>query len=85
MTDVIAGVQILVSDRVSAHGAINETLSKYGEMIVGRMGIPNLEGDCAVISLVVQGPADALDGLMCDLTAVEAASGFRTVLAKFEE
>ncbi len=84
MTDIIAGVTILVSDRRKANGAINEILSKYGSIIAGRMGIPHLQGDSSVITLIVQGDAVAVDSMMCDLTEVEATKGFRTVLARFE-
>jgi len=83
MSDVIAGVTILVEDRRQAQQTINEILSKYGSIIAGRMGIPHLQGDRSVISLIVQGDTEAVDSLICDLTCVEQATGYRTVLARF--
>ena len=84
MSDVIAGVTILVNDRKASSPAINEVLSKYGQLIVGRLGIPHLEGDRSVISLILQGDQTAVDSLVCDLTDIQKTKGFRTVLASFE-
>jgi putative iron-only hydrogenase system regulator len=84
MSDIIAGVTILVNDRKNANAAINAVLSNYGSLIVGRMGIPHLQGECSVISLIVQGDATAVDSMLCELTDIEEAKGFRTVLAKFD-
>ncbi len=85
MSDIIAGVTILVEDRHAASPAINAILSQYGGVIAGRMGIPHLNGDHSVITLILQGDATAIDSLVCELTEVEAAKGFRTVLARFGE
>ena len=84
MSDVIAGITILVEDRTRANAAINAVLSQYGNIISGRMGLPHLSGDRSVISLILQGDETAVDSLICDLTNIEAAKGFRTVLARFE-
>jgi putative iron-only hydrogenase system regulator len=84
MADIIAGVTILVENRREAHGAINEILSNYGTIIAGRMGIPHLHDERSVISLIVQGDELAVDGMICELTSVEQAKGFRTVLSRFQ-
>ena len=83
MSNIIAGITILVEDRREANPTLNAILSHYGSIIFGRMGIPHLDGDRSVISLIVQGDATAVDSLICELTAVEKAKGFRTVLARF--
>ncbi len=83
MADIIAGITILVEDRQQANPVLNEILSQYGGIIAGRMGIPHLQGDRSVISLILQGDDTAVDSLVCELTEVEAARGFRTVLAQF--
>ena len=85
MSDVIAGITILVEDRSEANQDVNAILSKYATIIAGRMGIPHLQGDRSVIALILQGDATAVDSLVCDLTSVEKTKGFRTVLAQFEE
>ena len=84
MADIIAGITILVEDRHQANPTLNDILSKYGGVIVGRMGIPHLQGERSVIALIVQGDEVAIDSLVCDLTTVQEAKGFRTVLARFE-
>ena len=53
----IAVVSILVSDR-SAGESINELLSRYGEYILGRMGIPYREKNISVLSVVLDAPGD---------------------------
>jgi putative iron-only hydrogenase system regulator len=85
MAEIIAGITILVEDRNGASREINRILSAYGSIIAGRMGIPHLRGERSVIALIVQGDETAVDSLACDLTTLERAQGFRTVLAKFEE
>ena len=84
MSDVIAGITILVDDRKLAHDAINEVLSNYGNIIAGRMGIPHLQQDRSVIALILQGDETAVDSMVCELTDIEKTRGFRTVLARFE-
>jgi len=85
MADIIAGLTILVDDRHAANPELNTLLSRYGEIIAGRMGIPHLQGDRSVITLILMGDEVAIDAMMCDLSAVEKAKGFRTVLARFEQ
>ena len=84
MADVIAGVTILVKNRKTANTAINEILSQYASIIAGRMGIPHLSEERSVISLILQGDEVAVNSLVCELTTIEDARGFRTVLARFE-
>lgn len=85
MAHIIAGLMVLVDDRSKANPELNDILSKYGGIIAGRMGIPHLQGERSVIALILQGDETAVDSLQCELTAVEEARGFRTVLARFEE
>ncbi|MEI7833385.1 MAG: TM1266 family iron-only hydrogenase system putative regulator [bacterium] len=85
MADIIAGLTILVNNRKAANQELNSILSNYGGIIAGRMGIPHLQGDNSVITLILQGDEEAISSLACELTAVETAKGFRTVLARFEE
>lgn len=59
----IAVVAIVVGDRLEAAPKVNEILSQYGEMIVGRMGIPYKEKNLSVIALIVDGTTDELGAL----------------------
>ena len=69
-------IGILVEDLSSAE-AVNETLSKYNTLIVGRMGIPYRDRGVSVISLVVDGTNDevsALTGSLGRIAGVEVKS-----------
>ena len=55
-------IGILVEDLTSVE-KVNETLSQYGTLIVGRMGIPYRDRGVSVISLVVDGTNDEVSAL----------------------
>ncbi len=60
---------------------LNRTLSEYGSIIRGRMGLPFPDSQISVISLIVEGSTDeigAMTGKIGRLDGVEA----RSVLAK---
>lgn len=56
-------VGIVVTDRQRAAGRVQDILSQYGDMIVGRMGVPYRERDLAVIALIVDGTTDQVGAL----------------------
>ena len=66
----IAVVSILVSDR-SASESINELLSRYGEYILGRMGIPYREKNISVLSVVFDAPVEITNALTGRLGKLE--------------
>ena len=66
----IAVVSILVSDR-SASESINELLSRYGEYILGRMGIPYREKNISVLSVVLDAPVEITTALTGRLGKLE--------------
>ena len=66
----IAVVSILVSDR-SASESINELLSRYGEYIFGRMGIPYREKNISVLSVVLDAPVEITNALTGRLGKLE--------------
>ena len=66
----IAVVSILVSDR-SASESINELLSRYGEYILGRMGIPYREKNISVLSVVHDAPVEITNALTGRLGKLE--------------
>ncbi len=59
----IAAVAIVIGDRLKAAPAVNEILSQYGEVIVGRMGIPYKQKNLSVIALIVDGTTDELGAM----------------------
>ena len=66
----IAFFSILVSDR-SASESINELLSRYGEYILGRMGIPYREKNISVLSVVLDAPVEITNALTGRLGKLE--------------
>ncbi|MBB6215821.1 putative iron-only hydrogenase system regulator [Anaerosolibacter carboniphilus] len=58
----IGVVAVIVEDKESVE-QVNKLLSTYGEIIVGRMGIPYKEKHVNVISIIVDGTTDDIGGL----------------------
>lgn len=56
-------VAIVVEDRLKAASRVNELLSEYGDIIVGRMGVPYRDRGISVIALIVDGDTDVLGAL----------------------
>lgn len=63
-------IGIVIEDRKVAPG-INEILSAYGDVIVGRMGIPYRERGLSVIALIVDGSTDEIGALTGKLGNIE--------------
>lgn len=72
----IGVVAIIVESKDSVE-AVNKFLSTYGEIIVGRMGVPYKEKHLNVISIIVDGTTDeigALTGKLGRLSGVTVKS-----------
>jgi len=63
-------VGIVVEGRENAAGRVNEILSDFGDVIIGRMGVPYREQQVAVIALIVDGTTDEIGALTGRLGAV---------------
>lgn len=63
MESRIAVIGVVVSQRENAANRVNTVLSEFGEIIVGRMGIPYKERGLSVISLIVDGDTDSIGAL----------------------
>jgi len=59
----IAVVGIAVGNREEAAKKVNDILSSFGSIIVGRMGIPCRERELSVISIIVDGTNDEIGAL----------------------
>lgn len=62
----IAVVAIIVEDN-SVSDQVNELLHRYGERIVGRMGLPYREKKVNIISVVMDAPQDEINALSGNL------------------
>lgn len=72
-------VGILVEDREKLSGQIQTILSDYGDIIIGRMGLPRLDGNVlSIITLIVHATTDqvgALTGRLGTIPGVSVKSG----------
>ena len=76
----VSVISIIVEDRESA-GAINDLLHRYGQYVIGRMGIPYQDRGVSIICVVLDAPASitsALSGKLGMLRGVNA----KTVTAR---
>ena len=71
MDNRIAVIGIAVRNREEAAEKVNEVLSTYGGIIVGRMGIPYKEKGISVISIIVDGSNDDIGALSGKLGGIK--------------
>lgn len=80
MEERLGFVGIVVDDKTRSGEAINRILSDHADLIVGRMGIPNVREETSVVTLVVRATTDAMGKLtgklgMLDGVQVKSALG----------
>lgn len=63
MNEKIGIVGIIVKNRQKNAPVVNKILSEHSEIIIGRMGIPQKDGDTGFISLFVEGNTDKIGSL----------------------
>ncbi|HEX3028660.1 MAG TPA: TM1266 family iron-only hydrogenase system putative regulator [Clostridia bacterium] len=63
MENRVAVIGIVVSNREEVARKVNDILSNYGKIIVGRMGIPYKEREISVMSIIVDGTTDEIGAL----------------------
>jgi putative iron-only hydrogenase system regulator len=76
----IAVAAIIIEDTESAQ-KVNDVLHKFGNMIIGRMGIPYRERGVSVISVVLDGNCDEISALTGQLGKIESVS-VKAVMSK---
>jgi putative iron-only hydrogenase system regulator len=59
----IAVIGIVVSNRKETAKKVNDILSDFGSIIVGRMGVPYRDKEVSVISIIVDGTNDEMGAL----------------------
>lgn len=60
MESKVALIGIIVENKEET-SKLNEILHAYGNYIIGRMGIPHSKNDIAIISVVMEAPADVIN------------------------
>lgn len=71
-------VGVIIHNRKKSAPLVNNILTEFGELIVGRMGIPHLKKDLSVIVLIVNASTDevgALTGKLGKVFGVSVKSG----------
>ena len=58
----VAVIGIIVEDKSSV-AALNDTLSQFGDYIIGRMGVPYHKKNISVISIAVDAPQNVINDL----------------------
>ena len=74
----VAVMSIIVEDKESVE-ALNAILHEYGEVIIGRMGLPYKPKDINIICIAVDAPQDtisALSGKIGNLKGVSVKTAF---------
>ena len=56
-------IAIIVKNRKAAANQVNDILSQFGDIVIGRMGIPYQERDLHIITLIVDATTDQIGSL----------------------
>lgn len=78
----IGVVSIIVHDRKETAAAVNDILTRHGEIIIGRMGLPYGPQAIHIIALIINGTTDevgSLTGQLGSLSGVEVKSALTRV------
>jgi len=74
MKQKIGIVGIIVRNRQKNSSLVNKILSEHSEIIIGRMGIPQKDGDTGFISLFVEGDTDKIGSLTGKLGIIKSVT-----------
>ena len=80
METKIALVGIVV-ENTDAVTQINDLLHRYGEHIIGRMGVPHRERGVSIISVAMDAPADVISALSGKLGNIPGVTS-KTITSK---
>jgi putative iron-only hydrogenase system regulator len=67
-------VGVIIEDRKNAAPVVNDILTEFGSIILGRMGIPHAKKDLNVIALIVDATTDEIGALTGRLGKVRGVS-----------
>ena len=76
----LAIISIIVEDRGVSHD-INALLSKFGDYVVGRMGIPYKERGVSVMCVVVDAPLETINTITGKLGMLSGVTA-KTLMSK---
>ncbi len=67
-------VGIIIQERKASAPLVNSILSEFGQIIIGRMGIPHLKDERSIITLIVEATTDELGALTGKLGIIAGVS-----------
>jgi len=67
-------IGVIIHGRKNAAPLVNNILTEYGEIIAGRMGIPQVKKELSVIVLIVNATTDELGALTGKLGKIAGVS-----------
>lgn len=70
----IGTITIIITDRPRQAQKVNQILFDFGEIIIGRMGLPYAPGDLHIIALIVHASTDEIGALSGQLGALPGVS-----------
>jgi putative iron-only hydrogenase system regulator len=73
----IGVVSIIITSRENQAARVNDIIGEYGNMIIGRMGLPYAPKNIHIISLIIHGSTDeigAMTGKLGLLSGVQVKS-----------
>ncbi len=74
-------IAIIVSKRAETASAVNDVLSSFGDIVIGRMGIPYHERNLNIITLIVDATTDQIGALTGKLGMIPGVTA-KSTLAK---
>jgi putative iron-only hydrogenase system regulator len=74
-------VAIIIKQRKETASLVNEALTGYGDIVIGRMGLPYHERDLNIITLIVDASTDQIGALTGKLGMIPGVT-VKSTLAK---
>ena len=78
----VASIMILVKNRSESAGKVNEIISQFSDVIVGRLGLPYSGRELNIITLVVDATTDEIGALTGKLGQIKDVK-VKSAIAKF--
>lgn len=74
-------IAIIILNRTASANLVNDTLTPFADMIIGRMGLPYHERDLNIITLMVDATTDRIGSLTGKLGMIDGVT-VKSTLAK---
>jgi putative iron-only hydrogenase system regulator len=78
---VVGVIAIIIKKRTETASLVNEALTAFGDIVIGRMGLPYHERDLNIITLIVDASTDQIGALTGKLGMIPGVT-VKSTLAK---